>query len=414
MESTRIEFPGSRGAPLAARLDRPIGREPEAYAIFAHCFTCSKNLKAVVHLSRALTAHGLAVLRFDFTGLGESGGDFADTTFSSNIDDLLAAARWLEEHHRPPQLLVGHSLGGAAVLAAGAELPGISAVSTIGAPADPAHVARLLGSSRERIEREGEAEVELGGRRFRIRKAFLDDLAERCNDEAIGSLGAALLLFHSPVDAIVGIENAERIYRAARHPKSFISLDRADHLLSDPRDSAYAGDVLGAWAGRYLDGAAAPEPAVSTPGSTPPPDEGRVFARIGREPYRTEIRAGRHGLLADEPERVGGGDRGPTPYDLLLAALGACTAMTLRMYADRKGWPMEAVDVELEHRREHARDCDDCGAGARVDVIERRLAVRGDLDEAQRSRLVEIANRCPVHRTLEEGARIETVLSAGS
>ncbi len=405
MSAPRIEFSGGTGETLAARLELPLDQEPRAFAIFAHCFTCSKNLNAVVHISRALAAQGIGVLRFDFTGLGESSGEFADTNFSSNVADLVAAADYLEAEHSAPELLVGHSLGGAAVLAAAARLDGVRAVATIGAPSEPAHVERLFRAGRTEIETTGEAEVDIGGRSFRIKKQFLDDISEACSEEAIGRLSASLLICHSPVDEIVDISNAERIYRAARHPKSFLSLDRANHLLTDSSDSQYVGLVLAAWADRYLAGRD-DAPALPIAG------EGSVVTRTASGGFQTEIRAGRHSLRADEPIRVGGTDRGPTPYDLLLAGLGACTSMTLRMYADRKGWPLEAAQVRLEHSREHLADCAECEKGAQIDVIQRSLSLEGPLDDAQRRRLIEIAERCPVHRTLERGARISTTLEA--
>ena len=398
MRSIRHEFAGAEGATLSARLELTADGEPRAFALFAHCFTCSKDLHAVVRIARALAARGIAVLRFDFTGLGESEGDFAATGFSSNVADLLAAARFLEERYRAPELLVGHSLGGAAVLCAASELESVKAVATIAAPSDPAHVLRLLAGSRDEIERDGEAEVRLAGRSFRIKKEFLDDVAKGSSEEAIRSLGASLLIFHSPTDEVVGIENAERIYRAARHPKSFVSLDGADHLLTDPEDALYVGRVLAAWADRYLSG---PREVAG---------EGEVVAITPAGGLRTAIRAGRHALVADEPASVGGSEEGPTPYDLLAAALGACTSMTLQLYARRKKWPLEAAHVRLRHRKEHARDCEECRPEDRIDVLDREVSLIGQLDREQRARLLEIANRCPVHRTLERGVEVETRL----
>lgn len=400
--SIRLDFEGSSGERLAARLDMPVDGAPLAYALFAHCFTCSKNLNAVVNVARALNQARIAVLRFDFTGLGESEGDFADTNFSSNVADLVAAARFLEEEHEAPSILIGHSLGGAAVLRAASEIPGARAVATIGAPSDPDHVSGLIASSREEIEARGEAEVVLAGRSFRIRKQFLDDLEASGMQAAIAVLGRALLIFHSPVDAIVGIENAERIYRAARHPKSFVSLDRADHLLSDSSDSFYLGSVLAAWAAKYIDTGS--EVEEETRGGVK-----EVIVHTGVERYRTEILAGRHPLTADEPLSVGGTDTGPNPWGFLMAALGACTSITLRMYADRKEWPLENIRVALRRERVPAETE---AAGARsglVDEFTQRVDLEGPLDRAQRDRLLQIAERCPVHRAVEHGARILTV-----
>jgi len=399
----RVRFRGGSGFELAARVELPVGR-PRAHALFAHCFTCSKDLKAARWISLALAERGIAVMRFDFTGIGESEGDFVDTDFSSNIDDLVAAADFLRERYGPPRILIGHSLGGAAVLSAASRIPDAVAVATIAAPSDTTHLSdRLLRMAPELDER-GEAEVHLGGRRFRVRRELVEDLRERSLGRAIGELDRALLVMHSPADEAVEIDNAWRIFEAAKQPKSFVSLDGADHLLlRREQDARYAADVLAAWAERYLDD-------EDESGTVEPEGErGIVEVRGGAAGYLQQIVAGPHRFVADEPERVGGTDLGPTPYDLLLAGLGACTSMTLKMYADRKGWPLEQVDVRLNHDRVHARDCEDCeSAEGRVDVIERVIRVEGDLDPAQRARLLEIADRCPVHRTLENEIKIRT------
>jgi putative redox protein len=407
MASRAVTFANARGEQLAATLDLPVNGQPRGYALFAHCFTCGKDLKALHHISRALTARGIAVLRFDFTGLGASEGEFAATTFSSNIDDLVAAARHLEAEYAAPQILVGHSLGGTAVLAAAHRLPSVRAVATIGAPSDAVHVIRHFEEHRATIEQDGEAEVDLGGRPFRIRKALLDDLAEQRVHDAIHRLGRALLIFHSPVDRTVAIDHAARIYQAALHPKSFVSLDRADHLLSAEADAEYIGVVTAAWASKYVD-ALAPSRCDEAAG------EARVLVRLGAEGYVCDIDAGGHPLVADEPVALGGCDQGPSPYQLLNAALGACTAMTLRMYAERKQLPLQGVLVRLEHAKVHARDCADCPQeNARVDVIERVITLEGDLDDGQRQRLLEIADRCPVHRTLHEPVLVRSRLADG-
>ena len=404
MQSQKLHFPNSDGQQLAARLDLPLSGAPLAFALFAHCFTCNKNLKAVDNINRALTREGFAVLRFDFTGLGESDGEFADTNFSSNVADLIAAAHFLENHYRTPSLLLGHSLGGAAVLQAAAALPEVKALVTIGSPAEPRHVTRLLRDSRATIERAGQAEVVLAGRTFTIKKQFLDDLAQRNMATTIRKLNRALLIFHSPVDTIVGIDNAAQIFQAAMHPKSFVSLDHADHLLSDAADSQYVGTVAAAWARKYLDG------ARKTHNEAMPADNA-VHVQTGSHGYLTEIAAGHHSLVADEPPAVGGTNLGPTPYDYLLAALGACTSMTLRMYADRKAWPLEAVGVHLNHQKVHARDCRECESEqGYIDHIERLLELAGPLDDAQKQRLLQIADRCPVHRTLHGEIVVKTDL----
>jgi len=401
MNFKTISFQNANGETLSGRLDLPLGAVPDAYALFAHCFTCSKHTKAVAAVSHALTRKGIAVLRFDFTGLGDSEGDFSDTTFSSNVADLITAAGYLEAHYAAPKILIGHSFGGTACLKAAGHLPGVKAVATIGSPFDPAHVRHLLGDAREEITKRGEASVTLSGRPFRIKRQFLEDLDTAEMIAVLPKLNRALLVLHSPVDEVVGIDNAAQIYQAARHPKSFISLDTADHMLGQPADAEYAGSVIAGWAARYID-------ARNKIAHRPPAGEHRVVTRIGRSGYRTEITAGSHRLVADEPADVGGTDTGPAPYDLLAAGLGACTAITLRMYADRKDWPLEAVKVSLVHRKIDAAACRDCETRTgNVDRIERVIDITGPLNVEQRQRLMEIADRCPVHRTLH--GQIEVV-----
>ncbi len=406
VKTEKLTFQGAGGETLAARLDAPAG-EPRAFALFAHCFTCTKDIFAAQRIAGALAEAGVAVLRFDFTGLGHSQGEFANTNFSSNVADLVKAADFLRATRAAPKLLIGHSLGGAAVLAAAARLPEAAAVATIGAPADPAHLAHLFRDAVPEIEAKGEAEVQLAGRTFRVKKQFLDDISGHNLEAAIGALRKALIVFHAPRDAIVGIENAGRIFTAAKHPKSFVSLDDADHLLSRKADAVYVAEVLAAWAGRYLDADA--DAARPAPTAAP----GTVVAReAGTGRFAQEIAAGTHVLRADEPAEFGGGDSGPGPYDLLLAALGACTSMTLRMYAERKGLPLTRVAVTLAHGKIHAEDCADCETrDGRVDQINRRLPLEGDLDEAQRERLLAIADKCPVHKTLNAEVKIRTELA---
>jgi len=405
MPSEKTTFPGANGDRLAARLDLPVDGKPIAYALFAHCFTCGKNLRAAGNISRALTGQRIGVLRFDFTGLGESEGDFADTNFSSNVADLVAAARFMGEEYDAPAILIGHSLGGAAVLQAAGEIESVKAVVTINAPADPVHVAHLLEGAQSEIAAKGQAQITLGGRTFTVKQQFLDDLDATKMETTIRNLRKPLLVCHAPKDNTVSVDNAAAIFQAARHPKSFLSLDNADHLLSNEEDSLYVGTVAAAWARKYVGSLLAdPEkPALST--------DAQVVVRTDREHYRTEILANGHSLLADEPVTAGGTDTGPTPYDLLLAGLGACTSITLRMYADRKGWPVEAIAVHLDHSKIHADDCEECESpSGKIDRIEREVELIGDLDDEQRARLLEIADKCPVHRTLHSEISVKTRL----
>ena len=404
MPSERIEFAGSLGEPLAGRLDTPDKR-PHAWAIFAHCFTCSKDSKAAAYIARALSEAGFGVLRFDFTGLGGSGGDFANTHFSSNVDDLLAAADWLREQHGAPALLIGHSLGGAAVLAAAQRVADCQAVVTLGAPFDPAHVTQQLGEDLQVIEAEGEASVSLAGRQFKIRRAFLEDLNGQPQADRIRALAKPLLILHAPLDKTVNVDNARRIFENAVHPKSFVALDGADHLLNSAEDAQFAASLIAAWSRRYVP-AAAPAPQVSASEA----EQGVVVVSerdTGR--FAQVVSAGRHQFVMDEPLSVGGDDDGPTPYDMLNAALGACTAMTVRMYARRKEWPLTSVRVALVHDKVHAADCEDCDSReGKVDRIVRVVELQGELNDAQRARLIEIADRCPVHRTLHSEVNIVT------
>ena len=404
--SRRVRFPGAQTEELVGVLDQPPSGEPKAYALFAHCFTCSKDLKAAVKISRSLAAKGLAVLRFDFTGLGESAGEFADSNFSSNLEDLLAAADFLRKEYQAPRLLIGHSLGGAAVLAVAEELPEVQAVATLGAPSDTTHLRDGLLAGVKDLASDESAQVQVAGRSFSVKGQLLDDLAEDHLAPRLEKLRRPLLILHSPVDTVVGIDHARRIYKAAFHPKSFVSLDDADHLLSRARDAAYAADVLAAWAARYL-GEELADDAVTAP-ARPEVEGGRVRVEIGAEGFRCDVDTPNHHLVADEPTHIPGGtDLGPNPYELLLSALGACTAMTLRMYAGRKKWPLEGVVAELRHDRVHAKDCEDCESSeGYIDQIWLELEVAGDLDQEQRERLLEIAGRCPVNRTLTTETKI--------
>ena len=398
----RFTFPGHSGEELAARLDMPDGPHL-ATALFAHCFTCGKDITAARRIAARLAAMGIAVLRFDFTGLGHSKGEFANTTFTSNVEDLVLASKHLAGKGMAPSLLIGHSLGGAAVLKAAGQIDSIKAVTTIGAPFDPGHVTHNFGAALDAISSDGKAEVDLAGRAFTIGKGFVDDVAATELSPLIGKLNRALLVLHAPLDATVGIENATQIFTAAKHPKSFVTLDNADHLISRPEDAEYAAEVIAAWAGRYLN--------LTPPAPPPGAPEGIVrVAEADAAGFLQDVNAGpKHHTLADEPEAYGGTNKGMTPYGFLSAGLGACTSMTIRMYARRKKWDLTHVSVDVSHDKVHAQDADN-DQGFRIDTFRREIRLEGDLDDEQRARLLEIADRCPVHRTLEHGAQVETIL----
>lgn len=393
MRTDKVTFTGSLGETLAARLERPSG-PARAYALFAHCFSCSKDIHAAQRISRRLTRHGIAVMRFDFTGLGQSEGDFANTNFSSNIEDLVKAAQWLAAEYTAPGLLIGHSLGGAAVIAAAARLPGVRAVATIGAPADAAHVRKQFMDQVGDIERDGEAQVMLAGRPFRIRKQFLDDIEGHKLDAMVASLRAALLFAHSPLDETVSIDNATRLFVAARHPKTFLSLDHADHLLSKEADAHHAADVIAAWALRYAGAPELPEPLRA------PDGRAALVEETGLGGYHSWAAAGPHAFIVDEPESMGGLEGGPHPFQLLCASLAACTTMTLRMYAQRKGHDLGRIRTLVTHER-------NTGGEGPADIFRRVISVEGGAGDLS-DKLLEIAGKCPVHRTLERASRIET------
>jgi len=401
MRTERFEFANAKGEKLAATLDLPLG-EPTAYALFAHCFTCGKDNLAAKRIAERLSVNGIAALRFDFTGLGGSEGTFANTHFTSNIDDLVAAADHLRRTHQAPAILIGHSLGGAAVLAAAHRIAEARCVVTIAAPADPAHVTGLFKDQVGAIRAQGEVDVLLAGRPFKIRREFLDDVAEQMLMDRIAHLKKALLVFHSPTDELVGIDSASRIFAAAKHPKSFVSLAGADHLVGKRRDAEYVANVIAAWAERYLD---QPESVAKAESET-----GVVIVReTGAGKFQQDIMSGPHRFIADEPVSFGGLDSGPGPYDLLLAGLGACTSMTIRLYADNKKLPLKRVTVRLTHNKIHATDCENCETKeGMIDRIDRHISFEGDLDPATRKRLLEIADKCPVHRTLTSEIDIRT------
>ncbi|MDC7993809.1 bifunctional alpha/beta hydrolase/OsmC family protein [Altibacter sp. HG106] len=403
MNFQKVSFINAEGHSLAGRLELPAHRAPHNFAVFAHCFTCTKNLSAVKNISRGLTAEGFGVLRFDFTGLGESEGDFEDTNFSGNVDDLLAAATYLSKEYEAPTLLVGHSLGGAAVLVAASKLSSVQAVATIGAPSTPKHVKHLLKDELQQIKAQGLAEVQLSGRSFTIKQQFLEDLERESLQEIVSDLRkTALLVMHSPQDTLVGVHNAEELYLAAHHPKSFVSLDGADHLLTNVEDSTYTGLVIAKWASRYV----------------PWPEEKKiktahqVVASLDKEDgFTTQMRLGDHFITADEPTDIGGNNFGPTPYELLSASLSACTAMTLQMYAKRKEWNLEHVEVHTSYDKRHAEDCENCtNDSAKIDTFVRAIKLTGNLSEKEEKRLLQIADKCPVHKTLHSSTQVITKL----
>jgi len=403
MTTEKFQFPGSDGQLLAASLDLPEGA-PVAYALFAHCFTCGQNVLAARRIAEGLAKHGIATLRFDFTGIGASEGEFANTTFSSNIADLVLAADHLRKTRQAPSTLMGHSLVGAAILAAASLIPEAKCVATVAAPSDPSHVTHWFKEQIPDIREKGELEVSLAGRPFRIKREFLDDIAEHRLTETVAKLHKPLLIFHSPTDNTVGIDNATHLFVAAKHPKSFISLTGADHLLSRKQDATYVADMIAPWATRYLD---APEAGGAI--IADPPAGTVVVSETRASKLQNVIAAGRHRILADEPVEVGGMDSGPGPYDFLLGALGACTSMTMRLYAERKAIPLTRTTVTLQHSRIHARDCEDCETkDGMIGRIDRVIAMDGDLDAEQRAKLMEIADKCPVHRTLTSEIKIVT------
>jgi len=404
MKSLKVSFPNQAGITLAGNLELPEDEQPLAYAVFAHCFTCTRQNTAATNIARALSRQRIAVLRFDFTGLGNSNGDFSATTFSDNVEDLLAAAQFLASEYQAPQILIGHSLGGAAVLHAAAKMHTVAAVATIAAPYHPRHTLKLFEDSRQEIETNGQATVKIDGRPFTIRKDFLEDLKEHDPKDVIGRLKAALLIMHSPRDMIVAIDNAAQIYQAAKHPKNFISLDPADHLLTRKEDSRYAAEMIATWARRYLE-------TREEDAEFPEVIDNRVTVRTPAGGFKTDMFVNGHALVADEPVSYGGTNRGPSPYDYLPAALGACTGMTIQMYAGRKKWPLDAAVVRLTHAKVHAKDCADCeDNGKKIDRFEREVELIGQLTEEQRGKLLEIAEKCPVHRTLHEEVIIHSKL----
>ncbi|MEO1660932.1 MAG: alpha/beta fold hydrolase [Pseudomonadota bacterium] len=403
MQSQRVEFSNANGDTLSGVVETPE-MDPRGWAIFAHCFTCSKKSLAASRVARGLAERGIGVLRFDFTGLGDSQGEFATSGFSSNVSDLVAAAQWMAETGRAPGLMIGHSLGGAAAVVAAGEVESVRAVATIGAPADAGHVVEQFREHVPEIEAEGRARVNLGGRPFTLSRAFLDDVRTATVLERVKALKKPFLIFHAPTDNVVSIDNATDLFIAAKHPKSFVSLDHADHLLTDKADADFVVDVLLGWSVRYLNVQATAETAEA--------QRNKVIVReTGQNgPYQNEVLIGGRRYFADEPANIGGSDTGPDPYAWVAAGLGACTSITMRMYANRKNWPVDRLTVSVDHERRHAEDCVDCSPRDKIDVFTRSIEIDGDLNDEDRTRILEIADKCPVHRTLEKGSKVETRL----
>lgn len=399
MNNSKVKFQNINGDELIGYLELPVNQTAHSFVLFAHCFTCNKNFFAAKNISNALSARGFGILRFDFTGLGESEGDFSDSNFSGNVEDLIAAANFLKEKYKAPELIIGHSLGGAAAIFAAQKIPEITALATIGTPSALNHVTHLLQNELEEIRSLGIASVNIGGRPFNIKNQFLEDLKTKNLKTLVSQLRKPLLILHSPEDDIVEIKNAEELYVAAKHPKSFVSLSGADHLLSQKEDSQYVGELIGSWAQRYLE----------IPTVTLPVSKHEVVASLGEKGYTTYLRSGNHDFIADEPLSFGGNDFGPSPYDYLSAALAACTSMTIQMYARRKNWALETVETHVNHLQSHAVDCENCeSTNVKIDTFEREIIISGDLDEKQKSRILQIADKCPVHKTLNEKVQIIT------
>lgn len=394
MNTSKIQITNRKGETLAGYIDFPNSQKPKQYALFAHCFTCNSQFNAVRNISQALNLEGIAVVRFDFTGLGNSEGEFAESHFEANVEDLIDVNQYLIENYQAPQLLIGHSLGGAAAIVAASQIENIKAVCTIGTPSDIMHTTKHFASQLGDLEQNQITEVSIGGRNFKISKAFVDGFKKHNLPEVIKNLRKPILVMHAPFDEIVDINNAHTIYHSALHPKSFISLDTADHLLTKKDDSCYAGNMIASWASRYID--LAKEETLD-------PDTHQLVGHLNllEDNFATSINTKNHGLLADEPKSAGGDDLGMAPYELVSAGLAACTVMTVKLYAERKKWKLDEVYTYISHHKEKRDD-------KFVDVFKKELDFIGDLDDKQKERLREIAGKCPVHRTLSKGAITET------
>ncbi len=402
MNTLQLKIENRKGLKLRAYLELPANQKPNHFAIFAHCFSCNSNFSAVRNISRSLSNHGFGVLRFDFTGLGRSEGEFAESHFSANVEDLLDVSNYLEKHYKAPSLLVGHSLGGAAVIVAGSKLNSIKAIATIGAPATVGHVTHLFSHAIEEVAQKGEVEVKIGGRPFKINEEFVANFSKTNLPKITKELRKPILVMHAPFDKVVGIDNAHEIYHNAMHPKSFISLDDADHLLTKPTDSIYVGNMIGTWVDKYF-----------------PPEDNKMIATEGEQlvghlniledNFTTSIQTKKHSFIADEPASIGGDDFGPSPYDYLSASLAACTVMTLKMYAQRKQWDLQEVFVYITYSKKHSDELDiNIETTKQIDHLNKKLKFIGNLDEKQKQRLKEIASKCPVHKTLITTTIIDT------
>lgn len=395
MSDKSFTFQNEEGRPLSGLLESPEGT-PRGWAIFAHCFTCGKDSRAAVHISRALSRAGIGVLRFDFAGTGIGSAHGEAVSFASDVTDLKSAANAMTAAGMTPSLLIGHSLGGTAALVAAADLPDIVAVATIGAPAELQHILKVFNASDlDTVRRDGEASVEIAGRPFLIRRSFIDAVAEVDVEKAVAALRRPLLVLHSPIDQVVGIEHASRIFVAARHPKSFVSLDMADHLIADAANANFVSAMVATWANRYLSPLVADLPQVEAADGVE-----AIETLAGK--FQLRVRSGKHTIFSDEPASVGGLGSGLSPYELVSAGLAACTVMTMRLYANRKGFPLERASTRVEHKK--------VADMVPPDRFTRTIVLEGPLDEEQRARILEIADRCPVDLTLIRGSDVQTDL----